>query len=72
MKLKRLREDFVVRELSDGTVMLNPHARALLEGEVFDVTARAVAQADTTVTVGLAGPDTDGQLVVQGEIVRLN
>jgi signal transduction histidine kinase len=57
----------VVRERADGTVMLHPRARALLEGEVFDVTARAVAQADTTVTVGLAGPDTDGQLVVQPE-----
>ncbi|HET7828314.1 MAG TPA: HAMP domain-containing sensor histidine kinase [Candidatus Limnocylindrales bacterium] len=57
----------VVRERADGTVMLHPRARALLEGEVFDVTARAVAQADTTVTVGLAGPDTDGELVVQPE-----
>jgi signal transduction histidine kinase len=57
----------VIRELDDGTVILNPAAREILEGRVFDLTAQAVAQADTAVAVGLVGPDTDGVEIVQPE-----
>ena len=57
----------VIRELDDGTVILNPAAREILEGRVFDLTAQAVAQADTAVAVGLVGPDTDGVKIVQPE-----
>ena len=34
--------------------------RRLLDGPVLDLTASQIAQADTVVTVGLVGPDTDG------------
>ena len=54
----------VIRELQDGTVILHPAAREILEGPVFSLTAQAVAQADTAVAVGLVGPDTDGELIV--------
>ncbi|HEU0243757.1 MAG TPA: HAMP domain-containing sensor histidine kinase [Candidatus Limnocylindrales bacterium] len=56
----------VVRELADGTIVLNPRARAVLEGDfqVLDLTASRIAQADTSVAVGLVGPDTDGVPVV--------
>ena len=57
-------DEVVLRELPDGSVILNPRARQLLEGPVFDLTAQAVAQADTAVAVGLAGPDTDGVAIV--------
>jgi len=57
----------VVLELTDGSVVLNPRARAILEGQVLEFTAQAVGQADTAVTVGLAGPDTDGVDVVKPE-----
>jgi signal transduction histidine kinase len=50
----------VVRELADGTLALNPRARAVLDGPLLDLTASQIAQADTVVTVGLVGPDTDG------------
>jgi signal transduction histidine kinase len=60
-------DQVVIRELSDGTVILNPNARNLLEGPVFDLTAQAVAQADTAVSVGLVGPDTDGMPIVHPE-----
>ena len=57
----------VIREFPDGTVMLHPAAREVLEGELFQLTAQAVAQADTEVAVGLVGPDTDGLAIVQPE-----
>ena len=60
-------DQVVIHELPDGTLMLNPTARQLLEGPVFDLAAQAVAQADTAVTVGLVGPDTDGVAVVQSD-----
>jgi signal transduction histidine kinase len=53
-----------VRELADGTVILDPRARAVLDGQVLDLTASRIAQADTVVAVGLVGPDTDGVQVV--------
>jgi signal transduction histidine kinase len=59
--------DDVVMELPDGTVILNARVRDLMEGQVFSLTAQAVAQADTAVTVGLIGPDTDGVPVVKPE-----
>jgi signal transduction histidine kinase len=57
----------VIREFPDGTVMLHPAAREVLEGELFQLTAQAVAQADTEVAVGLVGPDTDGVEIVEPE-----
>jgi signal transduction histidine kinase len=57
----------VIVERSDGSVILNPRVRQLLEGPALDLTAQAVAQADTAVTVGLVGPDTDGVPVVRPE-----
>jgi signal transduction histidine kinase len=54
----------VVRERADGTLLLHPNARAVLDGQVLDLTARRIAQADTAVAVGLIGPDTDGVEVV--------
>ena len=57
----------VIREFPDGTVMLHPAAREILEGDLFQLTAQAVAQADTEVAVGLVGPDTDGVAIVQPE-----
>jgi len=53
-----------VLERSDGSLILNPRARAVLDGEVLDLTASRIAQADTVVAVGLVGPDTDGAQVV--------
>jgi signal transduction histidine kinase len=50
----------VVVELADGTLILHPEARAILDGPFLDLTASRIAQADTVVTVGLVGPDTDG------------
>ncbi|HEY3335765.1 MAG TPA: HAMP domain-containing sensor histidine kinase [Candidatus Limnocylindrales bacterium] len=55
----------VLRELPDGTIQLNPRARQLLQGDVLELTARTTAQADTVVSVGLVGPDTDGAEIVK-------
>ena len=57
----------VVHERPDGSVILNPYAKDLLEGDLFQLTAQAVAQADTAVAIGLAGPDTDGVPIVHPE-----
>ena len=51
-------------ERPDGSLLLNPHAQAVLDGQVLDLTASRIAQADTVVSVGLVGPDTDGVAVV--------
>src|SRR4051794_40617644 len=53
-------DQVVVRERADGTLLLHPAAKAILDGRVLDLTPRRIAQADTVVAVGPVGPDTDG------------
>ena len=57
----------VVGELADGTLILHPRRAQILEGPFLDLTASRIAQADTVVTVGLVGPDTDGFATVDPE-----
>jgi signal transduction histidine kinase len=57
----------VLREGRDGTVELNPAVGRLLDADVLAVTANAIAQADTVISFGLVGPDTDGQAMVMPE-----
>jgi signal transduction histidine kinase len=57
----------VLRENADGTVDLNPHVEKLLDEEVLAVFANTIAQADTVISFGLVGPDTDGQAMVMAE-----
>ncbi len=60
-------DEVVVRELPDGTVRVNPRVDTLLESRLLSLTANVIAQADTTVALGLIGPDTDGMPIVLPE-----
>jgi signal transduction histidine kinase len=60
-------DEVVIREAPDGTVEVNPRVDTLLESRLLPLTANVIAQADTTVALGLVGPDTDGVPMVLPE-----